>query len=355
MRTCYLTLTRTTPTRDIVYLNGLRNLGVEIVECRDSSLGIRKFWQLWKRHRALADNYDVLLVGFAGHILVPFARLISKRKIVFNSLGSLYDGIIGSRKKYGFLGWRTIYCWLVDWLAFNSAHLTLLDTNARKKYVMHKYFIPENKLVRLWSGVDDTIFIYDEKTKKLPNFTVLFRGALMPEAGIEYLIQVADILKNDDVQFRIIGSGYMAPLLEKLINNFDLHNIEWIPERLSSDMLIGKMLECHVSIGQLSDHWRQGFHVPFKTIESMALKLPYVVTNNSRGILEFLKDGETCLCTAPANAHDLAKKILWLKNNPIEASRISQNAFLLFQREFTTKALTDKLINILASRLQIIF
>src|SRR3989344_1745112 len=122
MRICYFTLNKTTLTRDIVYLNGLRNLGVEIIECRDYSPGLKKFWNLWKKHKTLNNNYDLLLIGFSGHILVPFARLISSKKIVFNALSSLYDGVIGSRKKYGFLGWRMAYCWLIDWVAFNSAH-----------------------------------------------------------------------------------------------------------------------------------------------------------------------------------------------------------------------------------------
>lgn len=347
MKICYFTLTKTTPTRDIVYLNGLRNLGVEIIECRDYSPGLKKFWRLWQKHKALNNNYDIVLVGFSGHILVPFARIISKKKIVFNALSSMYDGIIGSRKKYGFLGWRIPYCWLIDWVVFSSAHLTLLDTDARKKYVMHKFFISEKKLTRLWSGVDDTIFVYNPTIKKLPVFTVLFRGALMNEAGIEYLVQAANLLQNEPINFRIIGSGLNAPLLSKMLADFKLKNIEWIPEHLSWEDLIKKTQECHVSLGQLSNHWRQTFHIPFKTIESMVLQIPYIVTNNSYGILEFLTDNETCFCINPADAQDLAHKILWLKNNPENLTRVAENAYHLFQNEFTSKALAQKMLNLI--------
>lgn len=343
MKICYLTLTTSVPTRDAVYLQGLRNLSVEILECRDYTPGIKKFWHLWQKHQALHDDYDALLVGYAGHILVPFARLISKKKIVFNALGSLTDGVIGSRKKYGFLGWRVIYCWIVDWLAFNAAHVSLLDTQARKNYIKKKFFIADKKLLRFWTGVDDSIFKYDPTVSKLPVFTVLFRGALMPEASIEHFLQAAHLLRNESVRFRIIGSGFDTPLVTRMLKDLQLQNVEWIQERLEWNDLIKKMLECHVSVSQLSDHERQNFHVPFKTIESMALKLPYLLTNTSYGILEFMTDGQTCLCFKPADPKDLAEKITYLKQNPEKLASIAQNAYDLFQKEFSTSVLGKNL------------
>ena len=347
MRICYFTLTTNTPPRDLAYLKGLTAQGMEIIECRDFTPGIKKFWRLWQQHRQLKNNYDIMLVGFASHILVPFARLISSRPIIFNALGTVYDGIIGSRKKYGLLGWRVIYCWLTDWLAFNSAQLTLLDTNARVDYIANKFFIPRSKLVRLWTGVDDGVFKYDPAIKKVGTFTVLFRGALMLEAGIEHLVQVADILKSQPIRFRIIGNGYGAPLLAQSIKELSLDNIEWIPERLPWGDLVHKMQECHLSLGQLSDHKRQEFHVPFKTLESMALKIPYLITANSYGILEFLTENETCFCCPPANGKALAEKILLLKDRPDELVQVAENAYQLFQSQFTSQLLSQQLLKIM--------
>ena len=346
MKICYFTLTTTTPTRDIVILNGLRNLGVEIIECRDFSPGLKKFWRLWQKHRALHGQYDILLVGFSGHILVPFARLISRKKIVFNTLGALYNGVIDSRKKYGFLRLRALYCLLIDWLAFHSADLTFVESDARKKYIMRRFFVPERKLVKIWPGADDTVFIYIPNIKKLPVFTVLFRGALMPESGIEYMLQAAHILRDEPINFRIMGAGYLAQLVSKMIRELNLRNVEWITERLQWREMTAKIQECHISLSQLSAHKRQGFHVPFKTAESMALKVPFLVPRNSFGVLEFLIEDETCFCVKPADAQDLAQKIMQLRGRPDDLARIAENAFRFFKKNFTTEAVAQELKNI---------
>src|SRR3989338_7613913 len=284
---CYINLTSTIPPRDAVYLKGLKENGVKIIECRDSSPSWKKFWVIFKKHRAVKNNYDILWVGYSGHILVPFAKLISRKKIVFNSMGSFYDGIIESRKKYGFLGLRILYVWMIDLLAFHSANLTLVGTNVVREYIAQKFFVSKNKLVLSRTGADNAVFAYDSNTQKLPEFTVLFRGGLLPEAGIEHLIKAARILQYEPVRFKIVGFGVDSPLVAKMLKEFDSRNVDWISDRFPQKELPDKMRECHVSLGQLSGHERQGFYIPFKIFENMAIKIPQLITRNS-GALELL-------------------------------------------------------------------
>lgn len=178
-------------------------------------------------------------------------------------------------------------------------------------------------------------------------FTVLFRGAFMTEAGIEYLLEAANALKHEPVRFRIIGSGLLAPVVDKMIRELELNNVEWIKERLPWDELIAKMQECHLSIGQNSDNKRQKVQVAFKTVESMALKIPQIIALNSEGILEFLTDKVTCIGVKPTDPQDLVEKILWAKNNQAEISRIAKNAYELYLREFTQEILARKMLELI--------
>ncbi|HEY4475068.1 MAG TPA: glycosyltransferase [Candidatus Paceibacterota bacterium] len=344
MKICYFTLTKDVPTRDAVYLNGFRQNGVEIVECKDNSPSWRKFLVLYKKHHLLKNDYDILFIGYTAHILVPFTRLVSRKKIVFNALGSLYEGKIISRGQKGLFGLKSVYCWLIDFLAFHSASLSLVETNEQKKYLTKKFFLPDKKITRAWTGVEETIFFHNSTIKKLGIFTVSFRGVFMPESGIEYAIEAANILKNKNINFRIIGHGIEADKVKNLIEKYQLANIEWITEKLVAVELAEKIQECHLSLGQLSNHERLQRTIPFKAFESIAMKIPYLTARNP-GILELLKENETCFCANPADPEDLAKKIIELKNNPTMTANVAENAYQLYRRELRPEQLARHLLN----------
>src|SRR3989344_6336412 len=84
--------------RNRVLIDGLRQNNVEVIECRDDSPGIRKFINLFKKHRQLKNQYDVMVVGFLGQQIVPFAKLITRKPIIFDSFLSLYDSNVFDRK-----------------------------------------------------------------------------------------------------------------------------------------------------------------------------------------------------------------------------------------------------------------
>ena len=348
-RIYYFSHTKDTPPRDMVYLEGLVQNGIEIIECKDSSSSWKKFLALYKKYKKIRGGHDLIWVGYSGHTLVPFIKLISNKKIIFNALGSLYEGKVVSRGQKGLLGLKSVYYWLIDFLAFHSASLSLVETNEQKKYLARKFFLPDEKLTRAWTGVEKTKFFYNPTIKKTDIFTVLFRGAFMPESGIEYAVEAANILKNKNINFRIIGHGIVADKVKNLIEKYQLANIEWITEKLAAGKLAEKMQECHLSLGQLSDHERLQRTVPFKVFESIAMKIPYLTARNP-GILELLKENETCFCANPADPEDLAKKIVELRNNPELIKKVAESAYQLYQKELQPVQLARHLLDIIKAR-----
>lgn len=344
----YVNVTKEILPRDKVYLDGLRKNGIEIKEYTDNSGALKKFWEIFKKHRAIRGNYDLMWVGYTAHILVPFARLISRKKIIFNALGSLYEGIIVSRGQGTPLSFRGIYCWLVDFLAFHYASLSLVESNEQKKYIARKFLVNEKKLLRAWTGADDSIFFYNPAIKKLPIFTVLFRGRFLPESGIEYALEAAKILENENINFRIIGWGMLERKVEEMIKKLGLKNVERMRNKLPWEELRVKMQECHLSLGQLSNHDRLNRTIPHKAFESIAMKIPYLTARN-RGILELLTEDQTCFCCNPADAKDLAQKILELKNKPESRRQAVGNAYQLYLRELTPKILAKKVLDLLSN------
>lgn len=349
MRICYLNITKNIPARDSSYLKGLRENGAEIIDIRDHTPGLKKFQNLYKKHKEVANNYDLLWVGYSAHILVPFARLITRKPVVFNSLLSFYEGKIVSRKQGTWYSPMGIYCWLVDFLAFNSATLNLIENQATIDYISKSFLVPKRKMLITHTGVNEDDFFFNPSISKLPQFTVLFRGALLPDCGIEYFVEAAKILSNESIKFRLLGDGLLAPKVENALKIFNLKNFEWIKERLDIADLRKKMQECHLQIGWLSDELRSLLSVEHKTFESLIMKIPFL-HGRTPGIMELLKENETGFYCNLMDAKDLAKKIYELKNNPELLDRVAENGYQLFNQKLRSNILAKVVLDYLKNK-----
>ena len=190
-------------------------------------------------------------------------------------------------------------------------------------------------------GVDEKVFFYDPKVKKVQGFTVLFRGRFLPESGILTVIEAAKILEDKGVRFLIIGHGFMYREVNTLMEKLKPKNIEMISERLPENVLRESMLSAHISLGQLADHPRLSRTLPAKLFESLSLGLPYLTGRNA-GVLELLEENETCFAVEPGNPNDLTKKILYLRDNPEILQRVAARGYELYKEKLTSKQLAKE-------------
>ncbi|MDE2172637.1 MAG: glycosyltransferase, partial [Patescibacteria group bacterium] len=319
---------------------------VNVVNCIDTSTGLRKYWNLYKKHRDYKGKYDAMIVGFPGFIIVPFARLIATAPVYFDALCSFYETQIISRDAYKGNIFRIPYVRIIDWLATRLADKILVETEQQKKYFIGSLGVNPAKLIVVYTGVDDSIFHTAPDAEKSAAFTVLFRGRITREAGAAYVLRAAKILENTGVKFLIIGFGWAEAMNEfkAVMNELKPANVEYISKQLPFNELIPRMLSCHVSLGQFENNERLKRTIPHKAFESMAMKLPYV-TSRMAGVSEVFKDGETCLMVNPADPEDLAAKIETLKNSPVLAEKIAQNAFWLYQQRFTPQKIVQPILD----------
>ncbi len=346
VRICYVNITSHLPARDVVYVGGFKECGAEIIDIRDSAPGIRKFLNIYHRHRKLKGEYDFVLVGYAAQILVPFVRFISRKPIIFNALGTLSEGIFARRRRTMF-SLKGVQLWMLDYLAFHLATLSLIDNNVLIDAIAKKFFVSRKKLVRAWTGVDENSFFYDAAIPKLPDFTVLFRGELANDSGIQYLITAAKKLAHTHIKFRILGRGPMAIELERMLKSFPSANVEWIPERLDIRDLRKKMQETHLSIGWLSGGMRAPVSIPHKTFETLALKLPFLQARLPAMQELFVEDVSALFCK-PDDPDELARILKDLEADPAKLHAIAENGYQLFDRNLRSKRLAQDVLTYLA-------
>ena len=344
MKICYFGIYNSGFGRNKIYIEALKKAGHTVIECRDDSKGLIKYFRLWQKHRTIKNDYDFVIVGYPGHMVVPWAKLLSKKKVIADALGSLYDAEVNSHSPSIF---RKIKSRLADWLMVKFGDKILLESFAQKKYFEEK-FGKSSKYEVVYTGVDDKFEAYQPKTKNnTGKFLVVFRGKLTPESGIMYILKAAEILKtNTNISFKIIGSGYLLQEAKKFIKESNLSNVELLERYLSIDELIQNMADADLLLGQFEDNPRLNRTIPHKAFEAMALGIPYL-TADAPAVKEIVKGGENAFLVPLARVEALANRVELLSHEPKLLQEVAEKARKSFDEICSSTTLAEKITRIM--------
>lgn len=326
-------------------MRALRNAGHEIIECRDNSRGLFKYIRLAQRLRALKGAYDVIIVGYPGHIVVPLARLLGSAPVVADLLGSLADAAEHTYDAGFFM--RTWFSW-VDRLAIAFSDAVLVDSELQKEYMRQRYGSGKKYRV-VYTGADEEVFgpRGERDVTDTEPFVVLFRGRLIPQSGIMHILDAAESLQNDKrFAFRIIGYG---PLLDAVRERAGgLSNVELISEHLSFERMRRLTLETDVSLGQFGDNARSDRNIPHKAYESISMGIPYV-TARVPGISELLEDEVSCLMVPLENGEAIKAAIVRLRDDRPLGKRLAEKARVAYESRASARIISSAITAISVS------
>lgn len=343
MRFCYIqTPNNYAPNKHLI--DGLREDGHTVIELSENSGGMKKYLHLAIKFLKNKDHHDAVIIGYTLPHFVPLIRFLTFKKLIFTAVASQYEANVISRNNQSPWSLMAFKWWLLDFLSFHLSSQVLLESSAQIDFIHDLFLVPRKKLVRAWIGVDEKVFFRDLSLKKYPKFTVLFRGKFLPESGIDTVIKTAKLLEGKGVEVLIIGHGLLYKTVNTLLEELHPQNLTIIQEIVPNDELREKMLPCHISLGQLAHHPRLSRTLPFKLYESLALGLPYL-TGRSAGVLELLKDNETCITVEHDAPTKLAEKILYLKDNPTILAKIGEQGYNLYEEKLTSKKLAQEFIH----------
>ncbi|HVU06286.1 MAG TPA: glycosyltransferase [Candidatus Paceibacterota bacterium] len=326
-------------TQDTHLIQGFRELGHEVIEIAEKKESF-SYSRLISRLRSEWRQGDVVIVGYPSPLLAIRAKLSTRLPIIFNAVSSQWEANVVSRGEIGFLGWKALKSYAIDFISFHLSSRILLESNAQIEYASRLFLVPKSKCVLSYSGIDERDFFYDASVQKRPDFTVLFRGRFLPESGILTVIEAAKRLEDSEIRFLVIGHGFMYRKVNALLVELAPRNLEHIHDRLPAHELRRRMLECHISLGQLARHPRLDRTLPCKLFESIALKLPYL-TGRNKAIFEVLEENVTCAAVEPASADELVAKIIALKENPDTCERLAAAGYDLYKSRLTSKKLAE--------------
>lgn len=330
---CFFGIYDSSYSRNRVLIHGFEENGYDVVQCRVNPCehrGVLKFFFLTREYfRIRKHSFNLVIVAFPGHTVVWLARLLFGRPIVFDAFVSLYDSNVFDRKKYAAGSLRGRLDWLRDYMSTRFADIVLLDTTAHIDYFIRTFKLPREKFLRVPVGSDERIF-HPQNIAPAGEFIAHFHGTFIPLHGISYIIKAAQILANEPLRFRIIGSGQESERVHKEVIQFELSNVEFIT-RVSFLELPALISSAQVCLGIFGETPKACRVVPNKVFEYMAIGKP-IITADSPAIRElFVPNSPPLVLVPPANAIALADALRGLIHDPARLSQLGEATQTFFK------------------------
>jgi glycosyltransferase involved in cell wall biosynthesis len=229
--------------------------------------------------RRPAQEFDVLIVGYPGHLDLPAARhSAGRRPVVFNPLVSLADSFVADRGRFrpGSLPARALAT--IDRRALRAADLVVADTHVNAEYLAALADLPAARLRVCFVGAEERVFRSDWAPEE--PFTCLFVGKLIPLHGLETILSAARAAP--EIAFRLVGSGQLEPLLRERPANMEW--IRWVEyERLPDELH-----RAGCALGIFGTSAKAQRVIPNKAFQALACATPLVTADTpaTRGLLE---------------------------------------------------------------------
>ena len=220
MKILYLSYTDVDLSLNAVYIKGLRQNGVEVLDFFPDNLGFGKYLQIGRYYFQNRKGADFIIVANNCPGLAIWMSVISRKVIIYNALCSVMERLIISRRVASRYSLKYVYYWFLDYFACKFSDLIMVESDHQLEFFRHTFKVPKNKLFLAWTGVDEDKFYYDPVTKKFDKFTVVFRGRLLPEAGGDAVVGAAKKLENEDIDFIMLAAGQELPKMGKSVQLF---------------------------------------------------------------------------------------------------------------------------------------
>ena len=353
--------------RSAVTISGLRERGVAVYELRAplpgltaaemaTAAGVTRLGAgLAAAHITLLRKLrgrvpiDAIVVGYPGHFMVPLGRVaatLCRTRLVFDPLVSLWDTFAGDRGLLDARGCRSIAVRAIDEVAFRLPDLVLADTTAHAAYYQEALGVSRSRLAVVPVGALP-VPEADGSARRLradEPLRVFQYGKWSPLHGADTVVAAADLLRHESFQFVLAGEGQLSSALRQDIASRRLTNVEWLGS-LSPAALRAQALAADVCLGVFGRSDKAARVVPNKVFDGLRCGRP-VVTADTRGVREFLTDGEDCLLVPAADPATLTAALLALRDWSLR-SRLGHGALGSYRRAFTPSAVAGTLLRAL--------
>lgn len=340
IRVCYVAGREASYSRTRTMLYGLKAAGFEVVTCLPPDRSFKNYpkvvWQFLCKKRGC----DLIVVGFYGQLLLPIVWLLTRKPILFDVYISTFGTMIHDRGKGSSNSLLAKLFWLSDVVSMRLATRIIIETRHHIGQYAQMFRVPEDKFRHIFLATDPKVIHPRQATTSNGKFLVHFHGEYAPFHGVKYILQAADRLRDENVQFQIIGTGITYEEDMRLARDLKLQNCKFI-DRVPYEQLADHMSRADCCLGFFGENPRTLRVFTNKVVEALAVAKPLISTKNEP-VQELLTDGESALLVERANPAAIAKAVIRLRDDADLRERIAKRGHELFLQNCTLDVFSSK-------------
>ncbi|MFM2339476.1 MAG: hypothetical protein RLZZ360_112 [Candidatus Parcubacteria bacterium] len=346
MKICFLGTYDPDYPRNKILIDGLRQNGIEVVECNIKGGGYFIYFPLIKKFLTTKRDYDYVFCAFPVHLSI-FLALWGRKPIIADALISLYDTAVRDRQLYAWWNPFALALYALDILTVKIAHHVTVDTIEHKTYFA-KWCNPKDITVIPLGVHSKEFFVVPTAKKPMEEFLVQFHGGYIPLQGIDKIVEAARILKDDQsIHFRLVGGGQQYDEITARITEYQLTNITLVPWQTVPSLNV-MLSEADVIFGVFGDSEKTNRVIPNKIFQGLAVGKP-VITKNTGSVRALFSDDDLVLVENTPEA--IAMAIVKLKDNPVWRQQLSLNGKEKIATSYREVKIAKKLVDAITAEL----
>jgi glycosyltransferase involved in cell wall biosynthesis len=259
--------------------------------------------------RRPAEPFDVVLVGYPGHVDLAAARRAARgRPVVFNPLVSLWDTLVEDRRRFDRRSLAAKALRGIDAAALRSADLVVADTEQHAQLFRE---LGAPRVAVCFVGAEERLF----KPGWRGGERFLLVGKLIPLHGLETILGAARLAP--ELRFNVVGSGQE----ERLLRMGRPANVDWTTW-LAYEQLPAVLRGSKAALGIFGTSAKAARVIPNKAFQALATGTP-LITADTPAARELLVDGENALLVPAGDPEALAAALRRLAGDDELARRLS--------------------------------
>ncbi|MHB0875604.1 MAG: glycosyltransferase [Anaerolineae bacterium] len=360
MRVCYFGCFDEGYVRNRTLIEGLRRAGTEVSVCHASlwrdvgdrvtaaarpSAGLA--WRIAAAQARLLRQYrtapvhDVIVLGYPGQTDAVTARLcsrLSRRPLVLDAFISMYETAVEDRALMEPRSLLARGMKAVDKVSVGAADMVLLSTEQHADYFRSHVSVRQRYGVVPLSADDRFLSIPElPQARRTARLKVLYVGSYVPLHGIDTLLRAAHLLRDEPIDFELVGRGQHLAQAQSLAAELGLPAVSFDSRWHTEEEVAEHIAAADVCLGVFGTSDKAGRVVPIKLIEGLASARP-TVTADTPAARALIADGTEALLCPPGDAAALAQALRRLDGDWTGALRMAAAGRELFRRRLSVDA-----------------